>query len=82
MLVIWTAACAYTVGYCWAFGYERDPASLRFIAGVPDWVFWGIVVPWSVCTLLSFWVSHVLIKDQDLGQERPEEKLGEEADHA
>jgi hypothetical protein len=87
VLAIWAAACSYTVGYCWLLGYEREPESLTFVAGVPDWVFWGIFVPWSVCTALSFWVSHYLIADQDLGQERPEEQLtpadgDTEADHA
>jgi hypothetical protein len=88
VLAIWATACTYTVGYCALFGYERDLASLRYVAGVPDWVFWGVFVPWSVCTVLSFWVSNFLIKDQDLGPERAETRLeseivsDKEADHA
>jgi hypothetical protein len=82
VLAIWTAACAWSVGYCFAFGYEREPASLRYIAGVPDWIFWGVLVPWTVCTALSFWVSAYLIADQDLGAEQPETVLEQEGDHA
>ncbi|MEX2176930.1 MAG: DUF997 family protein [Pirellulaceae bacterium] len=82
VLLIWLAACIYTVTYCYQHGYGRDVDSLRFVAGIPDWVFYGIVVPWTICTLLSFWVSNFLIKDQDLGEEQPEAELGKEADHA
>jgi len=82
VLAIWTAACVWSVGYCFAFGYERAPSSLRYVAGVPDWVFWGVLVPWSVCTVLSFWVSNVLLQDQDLGAEQAEEPIEPEAEHA
>ena len=70
---IWLVACAYTVGYCYTFGYNREPDSLRFVAGLPDWVFWGILVPWTACSLLSFWVSNFLIADDDLGEVQAEE---------
>ena len=72
---IWVVACAYTVGYCYLFGYHREPDSLRYVAGLPDWVFWGILVPWTTCSLASFWVSNYLIADDDLGD------VQEEADH-
>jgi len=79
VLCIWVIACAYTVGYCYAFGYHREPGSLKFVAGLPDWVFWGILVPWTTCSLLSFWVSNYLIADDDLGPEMadvPPEEAG------
>jgi len=59
----------YTVGYCYFNGYDRDPGSLTFVYGFPDWVFWGILAPWSVCVLLSFWFSYVFMSDEDLGGE-------------
>jgi hypothetical protein len=80
VLCIWVIACAYTVGYCYAFGYHREPGSLKFVAGLPDWVFWGILVPWTTCSLLSFWVSNYLIADDDLGPELTETPP-EEASH-
>jgi len=72
---IWLAACIYTVGYCYAFGYSRDPKTLAYVLGIPDWVFYGIVLPWTVCTLASFWVSNFFIRDEDLGEEQPEVDL-------
>jgi hypothetical protein len=80
VLVIWTVACIYSVGYSFWFGYQRDPETLTFVLGIPDWVFWGVAVPWACCTVASFWVSHSLIADEDLGEVRPEAKLGKEAD--
>jgi hypothetical protein len=80
VLVIWTLACIISVGISFRYGYQRDPASLTFVLGIPDWVFWGVVVPWACCTALSFWVSNFLIADEDLGEVQPEVKLGKEGD--
>jgi hypothetical protein len=82
---IWLAACIYTVGFCAAYGYERDPATLTFVLGIPDWVFYGVFLPWTVCTILSFIVSNFVIRDEDLGEEQAEESLGKQrsgGDHA
>src|SRR5436190_245347 len=54
-VLIWLAAMTYTVTYCYLNGYHRSPESLTFVLGFPDWVFWGIFVPWSVCVVLSFY---------------------------
>jgi hypothetical protein len=72
---IWLIACIYTVGYCGLFGYNLDPKTLTFVAGIPSWVFYGILVPWTVCTLLSFWVSNFFMSDDDLGEEQAEVDL-------
>jgi hypothetical protein len=81
VLALWTVACVYSVGYSFTFGYQRDPETLTFVLGMPDWIFWGVLVPWITCTVASFWVSHVLIADEDLGEVQPEAALGKEADH-
>ena len=63
----------------------RDAATLTYVLGFPDWVFWGIVVPWMTCTLLSFVLSGYVITDEELGDEQAEEQLvnrPSEADHA
>ena len=70
----WLAAMTYTVTYCYLHGYNRTQESLTFVLGFPDWVFWGIVVPWSVCVLFSFWFGATFMKDEDLGEELPEQE--------
>ena len=81
---IWLFACLYSVGVCYRWGYERDVATLTYVLGFPDWIFWGIVTPWTVCTGLSFLLSWFLIADEDLGREQEEEQISQapEADHA
>lgn len=76
VFLIWLAACVFSVGFCAAFGYERDPNSLTFVLGIPDWVFYGVFVPWTTCTIVSFVVSNFVITDEDLGEEQAEESLG------
>jgi hypothetical protein len=83
VFVIWLVACAYSVGVCYGLGYHRDVATLTFVLGFPDWIFWGIVAPWTVCTGLSFVLSYFLIADEDLGREQEEEQIAQppEAEH-
>ena len=69
----WLGAMTYTVTYCYLNGYNRPTESLTFVLGFPDWVFWGIVVPWSVCVVFSFWFGTTFMKDEDLGEELPEQ---------
>lgn len=65
---LWLLAMSYTVGYCYLYGYRREPADIRLIGGIPEWVLWGVVAPWSVCTLAAG-VFAWFISDADLGQQ-------------
>lgn len=76
VLGVWLAACVYTIGYCYAFGYERDLETLSFVLGFPDWVFWGIVTPWSLSTAVSIWFAMAFMSDEDLGPEPAEDEAG------
>lgn len=71
--VLWFATLAYTVGYCFTHGYDRpldgSLEGMTFVYGWPDWVFWGIIFPWSVCTLLSIVFATVIMSDAPLGEE-------------
>ena len=78
----------YTVTYCYLFGYNRSLESLTFVLGFPDWVFWGVVVPWLVCVVFSWLFAFVLVKDVDLGvdpdeptEEADDEETGGEVSH-
>ena len=85
VFAIWLAACVYSISVCYRLGYGRDVETLTYVFGFPDWIFWGVVVPWTVCTGLSFVLSYFVIRDEDLGEEQLEEQLSHrvsEADHA
>ena len=64
--VTFVLAITYTLTYCTYFGYNRDPESLTFVLGFPDWVFYGILCPWAVCTVLACTFSYFLMEDHDL----------------
>jgi hypothetical protein len=63
------AALVYTTTYCTLFAYDRPLESIHFILGFPDWVFWGIMAPWAVCTIVACYFSYVLMEDHDLEAE-------------
>ena len=65
-LAIWLVLTIYSVGYCCTYGYGRDPKTLTFVLGFPDWVFWGMIVPWAACTATSGWFAFGFMKDEDL----------------
>jgi hypothetical protein len=72
---IWLVACVYTLSVSYWLGYGRDVATLTYVLGFPDWIFWGVVTPWTVCTLLCYVMAYHVIADDDLGEEREEESL-------
>ena len=68
VLVIWLIMLAYTVTYCYLNGYGRTIDDLTFVLGFPDWVFWGIVAPWTFCVVLSWVFGCFVMTDADLGE--------------
>jgi hypothetical protein len=74
VLSLWLVAATYTLGFCGWYGYGRAADSLTYVLGFPDWVFWGIVTPWLICSFLSFVISNFVMTDEDLGEDIAEDK--------
>ena len=68
-LGVWLVTMLYTVTYCYFNGYGRSVDSLTFVLWFPDWVFWGIVVPWGICILFSTVFALRIMGDESLGEE-------------
>jgi hypothetical protein len=68
-LAVWLVSMVYTITYCYLNGYNRAPESLTFVLWFPDWVFWGIVVPWIACVILSTWFAFRFMGDEPLEDE-------------
>ena len=66
-LAIWLVAMIYTITYCYLHGYGRTAESLTFVLWFPDWVFWGIVVPWGTCVVISVVFAFGFMGDEPLG---------------
>jgi hypothetical protein len=68
-LLVWVVALIYTMLYCARYGYHQTEKELTFVLGFPSWVFWGIVVPWAACVVISVWYAFWYMADDDLGEE-------------
>lgn len=79
--LLWCAALVYSVGYCYFNGYNRplDKSldGMKFYFGWPDWVFFGIVVPWLICVVISTLFAFAFMRDgklaDDLGVDAAED---------
>src|SRR5437899_2844551 len=75
IMIVWAVMLVWSIGVGYLFGYERNPHDISFILGMPDWVFWGVVLPWAVCLVFSSWFCFGFMADDDLGQD-PDEGAG------
>jgi hypothetical protein len=78
IITAWVLATAYCCGYCYVFGYIRPGHPLgandvKPILGVPSWFFWGILAPWLVCAIFTFWFAGFRMADDDLGADHAAE---------
>ena len=64
--VVFVAAMTYTLVTCTRMVTTAIPGvPMVAVFGFPDWVFWGIVVPWGVCTVISAAVQLAIMQDHD-----------------
>jgi hypothetical protein len=67
--LIWLCAMVWSVGVSWWLGYGRTAQDLRLVLGFPEWVFWGIVVPWVTCAVISWLFAVWFVRDGELGED-------------
>jgi hypothetical protein len=72
-LGLWAVSMACTLSVSLTWGYGRDPESLTFVLGFPDWVFWGIVVPWAASTVIASFFALTVMQDAPLESEQTKE---------
>lgn len=78
IMLIWLGAAIFTCLYCYFNGYIRPghdlgAQDLRPIWGIPRWFFWGVVVPWLVCGVISVAFAAFFMADDDLGEDHAAE---------
>jgi hypothetical protein len=51
--------------------FDRDPATLTtpLGLGIPDWIFYGVVLPWLLCIGVTFWFCLFYFVEDDLGDD-------------
>jgi hypothetical protein len=73
ILAVWLTALVWTLTVSWFAGYARDPKDVPLVFGMPDWAFWGVVVPWLACLVFSAWFCFGFMTDDDLGRDQDSE---------
>jgi hypothetical protein len=74
ILALWLACLVWSTAVGYLYGYNRPVQDIRLILGMPDWVFWAVVLPWAGCLLFSVWFCFAYMADDDLGEDRYEER--------
>jgi hypothetical protein len=69
-LLLFAGSFVWVLGVAAWKGYGRK--DVEFIWGFPDWVFWGIALPWLAGLLASLAFGLKFMKDDDLGPEKRE----------
>jgi hypothetical protein len=74
----WLSATIYSCTYCYLFGYQTPDHPLGVndihpILGIPSWVVWGVLAPWLVCALFTFWFAGFFMTDDNLGKDHADE---------
>jgi hypothetical protein len=91
VLAVWGLALLWVLGYCYLRGYQhaedslvvrlglaepRQPDEFEALAGFPEWVLFGIVLPWLACSAFTVWFGVFGMSDDDLGADKEEEGHG------
>ena len=73
VLILWLAAGLYAVPVSFWLGYRTPPEEVSYPLGlgIPDWAFWGIVVPWLVCNVITVVLCFGILEDVPLEEIRP-----------
>jgi hypothetical protein len=75
IMIVWALALVWSCLVSYFFGYSRPPTDIGLILGMPDWVFWGIFLPWALCLAFSVWFCFRFMADDDLGADPPENQV-------
>ena len=65
ILIAWTAFMAWVIGYAKWNAYPADPSAIRLVFGLPEWVLWGIAVPWITATTFTVWFALRVLQDHE-----------------
>lgn len=68
ILLTWLACFVWTFAFCTRHGYPTsvDPAAFATVLGMPSWVVWGIVLPWSLANLVTLVFCFGFMQDAEL----------------
>ncbi|MCA9047567.1 MAG: hypothetical protein KDA89_02495 [Planctomycetaceae bacterium] len=76
ILLMWATCFVWTLTVCLTFGYPEsvNPETFPMVLGLPAWVFWGVLFPWTISNVVTVWFCLFRMEDGDLGTEPDEEE--------
>jgi hypothetical protein len=65
-VLLWFGAGVWVISVSYWLGYHRPVHS---IGGIPNWVLWGVLLPWVTLFFVHSWYSLVFMRADDNGGE-------------
>lgn len=65
ILLAWAILLLWTVGYSSNAGQVEENQELVTVLGLPEWVFWGVLIPWIAALVFSIGFALFLMEDDD-----------------
>ncbi len=65
-LTTWAVFAAWVTGWCGANAFDARSADVTTTLGMPDWVLWGIAVPWVIAFAVTVWFATRVMQDTEL----------------
>ena len=71
ILLVYLASLLWVVPYSALHAYEPVNAAgeVELVWGIPAWVFWGVLAPWCITSLVSILFCLFVIRDDELSDE-------------
>lgn len=63
IMIAWIAFMVWVIGYAKLHAYPKDPSQIRLMVGLPEWVLWGVAVPWIAATGFTVWFALAVMRD-------------------
>jgi hypothetical protein len=72
--LIWAIATTVCCTLCGWLGFNAEAGGpIATFAGIPRWFFWGVMVPWLLCIVVTWWFAGVFMVEDDLGTDHSSE---------
>ena len=66
ILLTWIVFAIWVVGYSLRYGYNLHSDTFSTVIGIPEWVFWGIGLPWILAIFVTIGFAVFVVKDDPL----------------
>ena len=72
--ITWFSALFFCCGWIGYFGYlppAERPDDPQLVFGIPAWAAWGLLVPWLLLVVVTWYFAAVVLKDDEPFEHMP-----------